>query len=83
MKLRTLGILALAALAATACKKGDNDTETTTADTAVVPGSDTVPTTTVVPTTDTAVTTTTTTTETDTMHGNATDTTVHDTTKKM
>jgi len=83
MKIRTLGILALAAFAATACKKGDNDTETTTADTAVVPGSDTVPSTTVVPTQDSVVTTTTTTTETDTTHGDAGDTTVHDTTKKM
>jgi hypothetical protein len=82
MKIRTLSILALAAFAATACKKGDN-TETTTADTTAVPGTDTTTTTvnTVVPTTDSVITTTTT--ETDTTHGNAPDTTYHDTTKKM
>jgi hypothetical protein len=82
MKIRTLGILALAAMAATACKKSDTTegAETTTADTSLVPGTDTAAVPTVVPTTDTAVTTTTTTT--DTMHGNAPDTAV-DTTKKM
>jgi hypothetical protein len=83
MKFRTLSILALAAIAATGCKKSDTSegTETTTADSAVVPGTDTVSQPTVVPTQDTVVTSTTTTT--DTVHGNAHDTTVHDTTKKM
>lgn len=81
MKLRTLSILALAAIAATGCKKGDNDAESTTADTTTVPGTDTVSQTvnTVVPTQDTVVKTTTT----DTVHGNAPDTMHHDTTKKM
>jgi hypothetical protein len=85
MKIRTLSILALAAIAATGCKKSDTSqgAETTTSDTSVVPGTDTTQTTvnTVVPTTDSVVTTTTT--ETDTVHGNAPDTTHHDTTKKM
>ena len=82
MKIRMLGVLALAAIAATACKKG-GDTETTAQDTTAVPGSDTVSQTvnTVVPTTDSVVTTTTTTT--DTVQGEAHDTTHHDTTKKM
>ena len=83
MKIRTLGILAIAAIAATGCKKSDTSdgAETTAADTSVVAGTDTVSQPTVVPTQDTVVTTTTQ--ETDTVHGNATDTTVHDTTKKM
>ncbi|HVG46076.1 MAG TPA: hypothetical protein VM890_15140 [Longimicrobium sp.] len=82
MKIRTLGILAIAAIAATGCKKADSDgAETTTADSTVVAGTDTVSQPTVVPTQDTVVTTTTQ--ETDTVHGNATDTTAHDTTKKM
>ena len=83
MKLRTLSILALAAVAATGCKKGDNDTETTVDSTAVVPGTDSVQQTVAVPTTDTITKTTTTTTDVDTTHGNAPDTMVHDTTKKM
>jgi hypothetical protein len=84
MKLRTLSILALAAVAATGCKKGDNDSQTTTVDsTAVVPGTDSVQQTVAVPTTDTVTKTTTTTTEVDTTHGNAPDTMHHDTTKKM
>ena len=85
MKIRTLSILALVAVAATGCKKSDTSegTDTTRADTSVVPGTDTTQTTvnTVVPTQDSVVTTTTT--ETDTVHGTATDTMVHDTTKKM
>jgi len=82
MKIRTLGILAIAAIAATGYKKADSDgAETTTADTSVVPGTDTISQPTVVPTQDTMVTTTTT--ETDTTHGSGTDTTAHDTTKKM
>ena len=85
MKIRTLSILALAAIAATACKKGDSDSETTTVDssTAVVPGTDSVQQTVAVPTTDTVTKTTTTTTDVDTTHGNAPDTMHHDTTKKM
>jgi len=83
MKIRTLGILAIAAIAATGCKKSDTSdgTETTTADSAVVPGTDTQQVNVAVPTQDTVVTTTTQ--ETDTVHGNAPDTTMHDTTKKM
>ncbi|MFL5537582.1 MAG: hypothetical protein ACJ8J0_01235, partial [Longimicrobiaceae bacterium] len=75
-------VLALAAIAATACKKG-GDTDTTQSDTTAVPGTDTTQTTvnTVVPTTDSVVTTTTTTT--DTVQGQAHDTTQHDTAKKM
>ncbi|HEX8242757.1 MAG TPA: hypothetical protein VF541_04665 [Longimicrobium sp.] len=85
MKIRTLSILALAALAATAaCKKSDTaeGDQTQTADSTVVSGQDTVQKTVneVVPTTDTVVKTTTT--ETDTVHGNAQDTTHADTTKR-
>ena len=78
-----LAIVALAAVATlAACKKADSDgAETTTADSAVVPGTDTISQPTVVPTQDTVVTTTTT--ETDTVHGSGTDTTATDTTKKM
>jgi len=80
---RKLAVLALAALAATAaCKdKTSEGDEKTTADTTVVAGQDTANVPTVVPTTDSVVTTTTT--ETDTIHGQAGDTTMHDTTKKM
>jgi hypothetical protein len=81
MKIRTLSILALAAIAATGCKKGDADGETTTSDTSVVAGTDTAQVNVAVPTTDSVITTTTT--ETDTTHGNAPDTVVVDTTKKM
>ena len=82
MKIRMLGILALASLAATAaCSKGDETSEKTTTDTTVVNNPDTVATT----------TTTTTTVDSNTVHpdsGMATDTTKHDstmtdTTKKM
>ena len=84
MKIRMLGILALASLAATAaCKKNESSgDQTQAADTTVVGGQDTVSKTvnTVVPTQDTVVKTTTT--ETDTVHGQATDTTAKtDTTK--
>lgn len=75
MKIRTLSILALAALAGTAaCKKGDNaggDSTATTVDTSVVQGTDTVTAPVAVPTTDTVVKTTETTTDTikgDTVH---------------
>jgi ABC-type glycerol-3-phosphate transport system substrate-binding protein len=88
MKIRMLGILALASLAATAaCSKGDNSGDTTqNADTTVVGGQDTVQKTVneVVPTQDTVVKTTTT--DVDTTKGNATDTShavATDTTKKM
>jgi hypothetical protein len=83
MKIRTLSILALAAIAATGCKKSDTSegTETTTQDSAVVPGTDSAQVTVPVQTEDTIVKTTTT--ETDTVHGNAPDTVHHDTTKKM
>ena len=83
MKFRTLSILALAAIAATGCKKSDTSegAETTTSDTSVVPGTDTQQVNVAVPTTDSIVTTTTQ--ETDTLHGNAPDTVGHDTTKKM
>jgi len=90
MKIRTLGILAVAALAATACKKDEangGDSTATTADTSVVQGTDTVSQPVAVPTTDTVVSQTTTTTETDTVQGNAaagtTAPVVTDTTKKM
>ena len=92
MKIRTLGILAVAALAATACKKDEangGDSTATTADTSVVQGTDTVSQPVAVPTTDTVVSQTTTTTETDTVQGNATATgtttapATTDTTKKM
>jgi hypothetical protein len=83
MKNRTLAVLALAALAATAaCKDNTSEgDEKTTSDTTVVAGTDTAAVPTVVPTTDSVVTTTTT--ETDTIHGEAGDTVAHDTTKKM
>jgi len=90
MKIRTLGILAVAALAATACKKDEangGDSTATSADTSVVQGSDTVSQPVAVPTTDTVVSQTTTTTETDTIKGDAaagtTAPVVTDTTKKM
>ncbi|MFL5541892.1 MAG: hypothetical protein ACJ8J0_23090 [Longimicrobiaceae bacterium] len=81
MKIRTLSILALAAIAAVGCKKGDSDSETTTADSAVVPGVDSAQVTVPVTVPDTIVKTTTT--DVDTAHGNAPDTMHHDTTKKM
>ena len=81
MKIRTLSILALAAIAAVGCKKSDTSEGATTSDTTTVPGTDTVSQTvnTVVPTTDSVVQTTTT----DTIHGDASDSMAHDTTKKM
>lgn len=88
MKARTLTTLALVAVAAAACKKGDNangsDSSATKADTSVVQGTDTMQKTVnqVVPTSDTVVQKTTTNTSTDTIKGGA-DTTHKDTTKKM
>jgi hypothetical protein len=81
MKIRTLSILALAAIAAVGCKKSDTSdgTETTTADSSVVPGVDSAQVTVPVQTQDTVVKTTTT--QTDTVHGNAPDTTHHDSVK--
>jgi hypothetical protein len=87
MKIRTLSILALASLAATAACKKDGETSgestATTTESTVVQGTDTVNQPTVVPTTDTVKTTTEVTT--DTVHGDAsaTDTVKTDTTKKM
>jgi hypothetical protein len=83
MKIRTLSILALAAVAAVGCKKSDTSegTETTTQDSTVVSGMDSAQVTVPVETQDTVVKTTTT--EVDTVHGGATDTMAHDTTKKM
>ena len=78
MKIRMLGVLALAAIAATACKKSDSN-ETVTADTTAVPGTDTTTATVVTPTTDSVITTTTT--ETDTLQGEAHDSAHADSTK--
>jgi len=76
MKIRHLPVLAIAALVATtACKKNESGgDETTQKDSAVVPGTDTVNQPVVVPTQDTVVKTTTT--STDTVHGQAGDSTV-------
>jgi len=81
MKIRTLSILALCAVAAVGCKKSDTAEggEATTADTAVVPGTDSAQVTVPVTTQDTVVKTTTT--ETDTIKGDAGDTAHADTTK--
>jgi hypothetical protein len=83
---RTLSILALAALAATAAcgdkENGDGDSTATHQDSSVVAGQDTIQQPVAVPTQDTVVQTTTTTTETDTVQGQAGDTTVRDTTKR-
>ena len=75
---RTLSILALAALAVTAACGGENggdDSTATQTDTSVVTGQDTMQQPVTVPTQDTVVQTTTTTTETDTVQGQAGDTT--------
>ena len=75
MRARWLAIIACSgALAVAACADADND-EGTTADTAVVPGTETVDVPTNVPTTDTVVTTTET--DTDTIEGDADRDTVH------
>lgn len=66
--------LAVAGIAlVTACAGGDNDADSTTADTTTVPGMDTVNVPTAVPTTDTVITDTTV--KTDTIRGGASDTT--------
>lgn len=85
MKIRTLSFLAVAALVSlTACGGGDEaeggDTQTT-ADTMVTPGTDTVSQPAVVPTQDTTIIEQTTTTDTTVKQGDATDTTVADTTQ--
>jgi len=67
---------AIAAVALLAACGGDGTDETVEQDTTTIQGTDTVPTTTVVPTTDTMITTVTT----DTVQGEATDTTTGDTT---
>ncbi len=66
MKSTRFGMLALAALAVVACNKGNNASETSTADTTAVPTTTTaeVTTTASVPATDTIVKTTTTTVDT-------------------
>jgi hypothetical protein len=81
MKIRTLSILALCAVAAVGCKKSDTaeGTDTTTSDTSVVPGMDSAQVTVPVQTQDTVVQTTTT--ETDTIKGDTPDTVHTDTAK--
>jgi ABC-type glycerol-3-phosphate transport system substrate-binding protein len=78
----TKKLIAMAAVALLAACGGDDTEEgadTTAQDTSVstVQGTDTISQPTVVPTTDSVVTTTTTQTETDTVHGQATDTAAH------
>jgi hypothetical protein len=76
MQKRIAAVLALAGmLAAGACGDREDGANTSTSDTTTVPGTDVVEQPVTVPTTDTLVTTTTT--ETDTIHGEADDDSVH------